>query len=320
MRELLRDLAMLLRSRLSRRVGFHRAKDIMIFSTARSGSTWVQEVIASQKNIKFVSEPLLMESVSRRQLGADPSWELTMPGGNREAVLRDYFTRLFSGRCGYGSPLIRSEFFRWRYDRVVLKLLRGHDLMNWCEANFDVKIVYLLRHPIPVALSREEYKRLPLFLENESFCSAYLSEEQLVRARGIVNHGSELERKILDWVLQNIVPLKFSNRENWLCLYYEDIVLNPAPQLQRLIHDLDLDDPDGANARLLKASASTHKSDETTQKYLEQGSALEGGRAFLVEKWLTKVGQEEQQAVQSILDAFGIHAYRADSALPVDAL
>lgn len=320
MRELLRDLAMFLRARLSRRVGSHRAKDIMIFSTARSGSTWVQEVIASQQNIKYVSEPLLMESVTRRQLGAEPSWALTMPSDERDSVLRDYFGRLFSGRCGYGSPLIRSEFFRWRYNRVVLKLLRGQDLMNWCEANFDVKIVYLLRHPIPVALSRNEYKRLPLFLENESFCSTYLSEEQLVRARGILKHGSELERKILDWVLQNIVPLKFSNRENWLCLYYEDIVLNPDPQLQRLIHDLDLDDPEGAKARLLKASASTHKSDETTQKYLEQGSTLAGGRAFLVEKWLSKVGQEEQQAVQSIMDAFGIDVYRADSALPIHAL
>jgi hypothetical protein len=320
MRELLRDLAMFLRSRLSRRVGSHRAKDIMIFSTARSGSTWVQEVIASQQNIKFVSEPLLMEGVTRRQLGAEPSWALTMPGGERESVLRDYFDRLFAGRCGYGSPLIRSEFFRWRYNRVVLKLLRGQDLMNWCEANFDVKIVYLLRHPIPVALSRDEYKRLPLFLENELFCNAYLSEAQLVRARAIFNHGSELERKVLDWVLQNIVPLKFSNRGNWLCLYYEDIVLNPDPQLQRLINDLDLDDLAGAKARLLKASASTHKSDETTQEFLEQGSALGGGRAFLVEKWLSKVGLAEQRAVQGILDTFDIDVYRADSALPVYTL
>ena len=98
------DLGCYVRANVSRRVGQHRSGDIMIFSSARSGSTWVQEVIASQRNIKFVSEPLLMESVSRRQLRAEPSWELTMPGGKREVVLHDYFTRLFSGSCGYGSP------------------------------------------------------------------------------------------------------------------------------------------------------------------------------------------------------------------------
>lgn len=320
MRELFRDFALLIRSRLSRRVAQHPAGDIMVFSTARSGSTWVQEVIASQANIKYISEPLLIDSVTRRQLGVEPSWGLTMPGGQRESVLRDYFTRLFSGRCGYGSPLIRSEFFRWRYNRVVLKLLRGQDLMNWCEELFGVKIVYLLRHPIPVALSRDEYKRLALFLDNEQFCSQYLSKDQSVYARKIVETGSELERKVLDWVLQNIVPLKFSNRANWLCLYYEDIVLSPDSQLQRLVDYLELDDPDAARDRLLHASASTHKSDVETQRYLAGEGSQSGAREFLVNKWLGRVTSDERAAVQTILDVFEVELYNSDSAMPLRAL
>lgn len=314
------DIGCFLRAVCSRRVAVHPARDIMVFSTARSGSTWVQEVIASQKNIKFVSEPLLMNGVTRRQLGAEPSWRLTLPGGERESVLHDYFTRLFSGRCGYGSPLIRSEFFRRRYDRVILKLLRGQDLMNWCEDQFSVKIVYLLRHPIPVALSREEYQRLPLFLENAEFCEKYLGDGRLERARQIFNHGSELERKVLDWVLQNIVPLKFLNRKKWLCLYYEDIVLSPDQQLQRLADFLDLDEPAAARERLLQASASTHKSDAETQKYLKGQGAQSDSREFLVNKWLGRVTESEQSAVQAILDAFEIDLYDAGHALPLRSL
>lgn len=292
----------------------------MIFSTARSGSTWVKEVIASQQNIKFVSEPLLMDSLTKRQLGAVPSWQLTVPGGERERILRDYFQRQFDGRCGYGSPAFKSEFFRKRYDRVVLKLLRCQDMMNWCADTFGVKVVYLLRHPLPVALSRKEYKRLPLFLESTEFRDRFLSDAQHAFAIEVAKSGTELEHKVLDWCLQNLAPLKHLDSSRWLTIHYEDIVMEPERQLEQLTSYLNLDDAGAAAARINQASSTTYKSDLETQQVLSEEADVSKRRAFLVNKWLSRVNEFERKRVQAILYQFGINVYRADTAIPVQRL
>ena len=292
----------------------------MIFSTARSGSTWVKEVIASQQNIKFVSEPLLMDSLTKRQLGASPSWQLTVPGGERERILKDYFQRQFDGRCGYGSPAFKSEFFRKRYDRVVLKLLRCQDMMNWCADTFGVKVVYLLRHPVPVALSRKEYERLPLFLESTEFRDRFLSDQQHAFAVEVVRSGTELEHKVLDWCLQNLAPLKHLDSSRWLTIHYEDIVIEPEQQLERLTSYLKLEDTNAAAARINQASSTTYKSDLKTQQVLSEEADVSKRRAFLVNKWLSRVKESEQKRAQAILDQFEINVYRADTAMPVQRL
>ena len=292
----------------------------MIFSTARSGSTWVKEVIASQQNIKFVSEPLLMDSLTKRQLGVAPSWQLTVPGGERERILRDYFQRQFDGRCGYGSPAFKSEFYRKRYDRVVLKLLRCQDMMNWCADTFGVKVVYLLRHPVPVALSRKEYERLPLFLESTEFRDRFLSDAQHAFAIEVVRGGTELEHKVLDWCLQNLAPLKYLDSSRWLTIHYEDIVMEPEQQLERLTSYLKLEDTNAAAARIYQASSTTYKSDLKTQQVLSEEADVSKRRAFLVNKWLSRVKESEQKRAQAILDQFEISVYRADSAMPVQRL
>lgn len=317
MLEYLRNFVWYMRAFLSRRVGKHQANDIMIFSVARSGSTWLKEIIASQKNIKFIEEPLRMNRVTRHQLGVFPDWKLTLPCKERDRFIGDYFKRLLSGDCAYGTPLFFSDFFRWRYNRVVLKLLRGQDLMNWFEQQFSVKIVYLIRHPIAVALSRQEYDRLHLFVENERFRKKYLNDVQFQHSKKILANGSELEKKVLDWVFQNLAPLKFLDRKNWICVHYEDIVTDPDRQIQRLTSALALDDPKAAAARLFRSSQSTHKSDPATQKYLSVTQSKTSSRAYLVEKWLPKVGLEDRLAVQEILDLFNINIYCADQAMPI---
>src|SRR5690606_37954569 len=145
--------------------------------------------------------------------------------------------RLLAGTCGYGSPPLRClvigrmNWFRFRYDRVVMKILRLQDLMNWFEDQFNAKIVYLIRHPIAVALSREFYPRLPLFLNNMSFCLNYLTPESVRFGKEILDQGSELERKVLDWVLQNLPPLEKLDRSNWCCIHYEQMVMDPEKVL-----------------------------------------------------------------------------------------
>lgn len=270
-------------------------------------------------------QPFNMDTVTKRQLRATPCWKLTLPCSERQAILGDYVERLLNGTCGYGSPSLRSLLrgratsFRFNYDRVVMKILRAQDLINWFEERFSAKIVYLIRHPIPVSLSRESYARLPLFLENERFCERFLKPDSIRFATRILHRGSELERKVLDWTLQNLPPLRSLTRSNWCCVHYEYMVLRPEEVLERLAAYLDLRDLEAARRRVGQPSKTVSKSDQETRRFFA-GSVGQAGKGFLIEKWRRRVTQGDLARVQEILDVFEIDTYRADSFLPVNPL
>jgi hypothetical protein len=119
--------------------------------------------------------------------------------------------------------------------------------MNWFEEEFNGQIVYLLRHPIPTSLSREKYSILPLYLKNDIYCKRYLSPSLKRYCETLIETGTEFQKKILDWCLQNLAPLKYLDNGNWLTLFYEDMGMNPSATLDTLIQRLHLT---GKNLRL----------------------------------------------------------------------
>jgi len=128
--------------------------------------------------------------------------------------------------------------------RIVFKILRCKDLINWFEEEFGAQIVYLVRHPIPTSLSCERYDLLPLYLKNDRYCKRYLSYEQLHFSFRIAEHGSELEKKTHDWCLQNLVSIRFLDRGQWVCVHYEDLITNSQETLEKFACFLKLQEKD----------------------------------------------------------------------------
>ena len=93
---------------------FHRKdpkkKDIFIFYTRRSGSTWLMEIINSQKGIRWIADPLDVNrnvAFSQRHLLPD------IPPSNRprfihlddaeKEMLYQYFDKLLKGKIHTGA-------------------------------------------------------------------------------------------------------------------------------------------------------------------------------------------------------------------------
>ncbi len=285
---------------------------VLVVTTPRSGSTWLMELIWAQPGFKAISEPLdLRREPVRRVLGIR-SFEALYAASSAPRV-EAYLQGLAAGRLRFLDPSPRLRHWRPVTRRVVLKLLHGcEDRIPRLAELLGARVVLLLRHPIPVSLSRRELPRLRAFLESDY--AAHFTAEELAFARRLAAHEDPLERGVLDWTLQNALPLRMC-RPEWLVLSYEQLVLDPAPLLRRLAGHLALPRPERLERELPRPSLTTGKSEPGTAEVLRRESSPERQR-YLVERWRERVSPEREAALLEIPARFGVEVYRAGSALP----
>jgi len=284
--------------------------NVFLFSTPRSGSTWLMELIASQPAFKCCNEPLnLRKPLIRKHLGISEWEDLCRPEAS--AALYRYFQAICEGRLDFlnQNPLHRN--YRLITHRIVFKVIHGgEDRINWFRDSFNGRIVYLLRHPIAVSLSRKEQPRLEAFLNSDYSC--HFTGDQLRRARKVLDSGTRLERGVLSWCFENALPLRQATRD-WAILSYEQMVQDPYPIIGYLADKLELPKPARIMSRLGVPSGSHWKSDTTTRTLLRQGPAK---RSMLVEKSRNQLAQPEARRAMEILQWFGLDVYDSDAVLP----
>jgi hypothetical protein len=293
----------------------HRPGDspnVFLFSTPRSGSTWLMELIWGQPYFKSCNEPLnLRMPLVQQYLGITEWQDLYNDSAGR--LLESYFQGFCGGRLRFMNTSPRHEFYRPITRRIVFKIIHGgEDRMHWFRDRFNGRIVYLIRHPIAVSLSRELYPRLHAFLNSDY--RRHFTSDQLEYAHRILDTGSKLEHGVLSWCLQNTVPLRQATAD-WAIVSYEQMVLDPRPVVAYLADKLELPKPERMMDRLTVPSAVKAKSDKETQSMLESGT---GRRSWLVEKWRKQVNESQERRAMEILERFQLDVYGCGDLLPAD--
>ena len=283
--------------------------NIFLFSTPRSGSTWLMELIWSQPGFKACNEPLdLRNPMVRRYLGV-ASW-LELYTQNADSALRRYFQALCEGSLHAMDPIPFRGSYRLVTHRIVFKILNGgEDRVNWFRDTFNGQIIYLIRHPIAVSLSREYLPRLQTQLMSDY--RRHFSKEQIDFSHRILENGSRLEQGVLAWCLENAVSLQMATKD-WLIVAYEELVCNPELVIAQIAERLALPEPESMLNRLAIPSAVKAKSNRETQQALEQGT----DRKWLVEKWRSQLSKGEERRAMEILEHFQINVYRYGELLP----
>ena len=286
--------------------------NVFLYSTPRSGSTWLMELIWSQPGFKTCNQALYLENpVVRKHLGISEWDELYSVDATEK--LRSYLQRLCDGRLGFTNPNPVRRYYRPITHRIVFKEIHASaDRINWVRDTFNARVVYLIRHPIAVTISSERWPTLPSFLTSDY--RRHFSEEQLERAQRILTKGTDLDRGVLSWCLQNAVALQEATPD-WAVVSYEQLVVDPDPVIRELTDKLALSDPERMRRRLGVPSVNVRfKSTEETRRLLSEGGADK--RSYLVDKWRKKVDRREEARVMKILDIFGLDVYRDGEALP----
>jgi hypothetical protein len=289
-------------------------QNILLFATPRGGSTWVMEILASQPGIKYFDEPFNIRRANVAHTKLFTGWEDLMPDTNSPDALVRYMNDLAANRYPHMNPPPFRPLHRFRTDRIVFKLHELEHLVGTLAARCNAQVVYLLRHPVPTTLSRAVFPRLELFLQSPHYRGLIGDDRKLREIDNLVAHGSHLERGVVSWCYENIVPLQHRDFDG-LFITYEEMVVNPVRSCDLLLERLHFRDRRAMLAAFDQPAANIAMSKTVTRSMFTDADERTR-RSYLVSKWLQRVTPAERTAVSNILALFEIDTYAADDPLP----
>lgn len=293
--------------------------NVFIFSVGRSGSNWLMELIYSQPGFKYCNQPLWNpnSTIYGHLVPRVPHGKFIHVDGEDEQKLYRYFTLLLSGKIHVRPPWnVLSEDFSFRTSRYVVKIIDGTPSIEWFVARFDIKSVFLIRHPLPRSLSMVERgwpHSVEAFLSDSYFVDRYLTPAIVEECRAILDSGSDLLKNVLSWGLENLASFRSRNRGKWITLTYEELVANPVNVIECLCRDLDLPSPERMYQHIGLPSRS---SSAELRSRLQGDGQSDSQRIALLKRWRQHVGAEEERLAFQILDMLEIDAYSYGSLLP----
>jgi len=256
---------------------------VFLAGSGRSGTTWLSGLVNHDSGYRQVFEPFHPGKVEDfRGFG---SKQYLRPGDRREEFLepaRKAVTgQLRSGWTDRGGALVAR--------RRLVKDIRANLLLGWLAENFPgMPIVLLMRHPCAVVSSR-----LALgWRDNldEAMGQGDLVEDHLLPVEERIRAARDpFERHLFLWCIDNHVPLRqFSPGAIHLC-FYENLVLDPEPELRRLFAFVGRDFDDGVLGKLGRPSL--------TSRWGERPS---------VDGWRSRVSGERLEGAVEVLGLFGL--------------
>jgi hypothetical protein len=277
------------------------------------------EVIAANRGISYVDQPLSVYTASAIQLQYLPIVELgeiISLDGDQDEQLRKYLELLLSGRLRVNAPWrIWRQEFDFVSERLILKILTAKPLIDWVDQNFHVHIIYTTRHPIAVALSviRNGWGLTSrAFLNNHQFIERYLDDDKVAFCWDVLQRGSLLQKHVLNWGLENLVPLRLlPERPRWLYCSYERAVTEPQETTELLASKLGIRDRARMDRQMRLPSRSTRFLSTRQSRDAMQGPRGKEKARFLVQRWKQDVSDAEERDALKVLDKLDLAVYEA---------
>ncbi len=258
-------------------------RSVFLAGTGRSGTTWLSGLVNHDRRYRNVFEPFHAGKVD--VFRGFRSKQYLRPADRREEFLAPA-RRILSGEIR-NSWMDRGGALVAR--RRLVKDIRANLLLGWLAETFPgMPIVLLMRHPCAVVSSR-----LALgWRDNldEAMGQGDLVEDHLLPVEERIRAARDpFERHLFLWCIDNHVPLRqFSPGAIHLC-FYENLVLDPEPELRRLFAFVGRDFDDGVLGKLGRPSF--------TSRWGERPS---------VDGWRSRVSGERLEGAVEVLGLFGL--------------
>jgi hypothetical protein len=190
------------------------------------------------------------------------------------------------------------------YRRRLIKDIRANLMLEWLKKRFPtLRIVLVLRNPIAVAQSslRMGWKAPVVDL---------LQQEQLVEdhmrphLRAIERAKDDFDCFILQWAIENSVPLRMLNPAEVEIVFYEHLVSDPQRELARLAAFLHLD-LEAISPRTLAQPSALSRA---------HGRGAHGGDRLLA--WQNDVSTDKRRQARRLLSGFRLGRLYDDAGMP----
>lgn len=282
----------------------------LLFSSPRSGSTLLAEVLAAAPGIRLIYEPFRPGFAGRQDLGSCKYLE----PGTQDAALEADIGLALSG--SFRSPWT-DQYSRCRIARGrLIKDIRVNCLAPWIQMHFPTPLVFLLRHPLAVARSLTALgwdvgsipdDHLTALTDGPLRPWGEHIETWARSPLGAVGHA------VMRWCLENVVPLTSLDPERTAVVFYEDLMRRPQEELDRLVV-------------FLRSSTPGLWGDwQPSEQLLSRSSKTDWRRGRLVRRritaaerlaeWHQTLGTEDRDQAAEVLRTFGISRLYSDQDL-----
>lgn len=287
---------------------------LVLSGIPRGGSTWIMEVLGSLKGVRMIAEPFNVRVTKvARETGCENWAELVGTAENEK--LANYLLRIQNNQLRFlnPNPFVQRRFVTTRtlYKIIHLPSSKASHLTTAIGGKF----VCLLRHPVPVSLSRKVFPILDDFGISR-YRDSFLGE-QLELADSVIAGGSHIQKGILAWCLHYEPYLRdHPCGEGLPIITYENCVADTEQALKRIKYLLAEKFSPSVRNRALAPSRVLSKSDPKTQSVLKSRADGAERVAHLVGRWQREVSMADLNAAQAILNVFNVSFYRVSDPYP----
>lgn len=277
------------------------SKTVFLAGSARSGTTWIGNIINHDNSYRVYFEPFHPEKVpefssfKNRQYFRDET---------RNPEFLEPLDLLLKGKIG--NKWLNSRNKNFFAGKLLVKDIRANLLLHWIKKHHPhVKIILLLRHPCAVALSRIKLKwggSVSQFLNQPELLEDHLDPFlPMIRAA-----EGDLETCVTSWCVENYVPLRqFKPGEIMVC-YYENFILDPEAEVRKMKDFIGEPFPGNLDDIL------SFSSDTNWNK-----SVHSGNEENMMNRWKEEISPEEYKKVKKILASFGMDQFYDDHGYPL---
>lgn len=277
-------------------------KHLIIVGTARSGTSWLSEIIATQYRYRLLFEPDHEFRTLRGKLICDRFF-LNEQQAGVDAI--KYMRQVFANHvdCDWIGQVSNRKFKRhlWPFvpKRYIIKFVRANLSAVFMNAYFDIPVVHVLRNPYDVIHSQERVK-FPWLYDLSKFAAQPILVS-LVQAHFQYDitqweQCTAIEKLALRWCLENVIPLEVLGgyKGRALVIRYEDLK-NDIGLFYDLCNTFDLEPREDIERVYKRPSSKTHPK-----------STIAGASKELY----GTLSQESVSEINTVLDVFKTKLYQ----------
>lgn len=206
---------------------------IFIAGSARSGTTWLAELLARNIKGRILFEPF--HNLATRELMQSeymPYFSEHDEIGEIKSIYRDILTGIIRNKW------IDRDLNILRADYRVLKEIRANFMLHWLKRNFpEMPLIFILRNPCAVVASRMTAgwgadQDIETILRQPKLIADHLPEFE----KSMRDAGTEPEKHAVVWSVTNLVPIRVLKPAQCRFIYYEDLQQNTVKVMREILN------------------------------------------------------------------------------------
>lgn len=246
-----------------------KKKPIIVTGAHRSGTTWVGQMIALDKNVRYIHEPFNIDEPRKHPLKCWFEYISVNDPKDRQDEMYKFIDEILDfnirGVCKDFSmirgPRDISRFFKDSIERInKIPLIKDPIALmstDWLADKFDADVVVLVRHPAAFVASLKVKKWAHAFVH-------YTQQEKLMEVLAPYAEQIRLfekseqdiiEQGILLWNIAYYRVSQFKEKyPDWIFIRHEDLSMNPVDEYKKIYEKLGLDFTSTVEKKIVESS------------------------------------------------------------------